>query len=73
MHASWQAQATAAPLVCSGTNALLYALGRTLIRHTKAQTLAVPQLPPKSEESLAGEAPQSQHCLCVLTCSPASY
>ncbi len=46
--------------VCSGTNVLLYALGRMLMRHTKAQVLggqAVSQLPPKTEETVAGELP----------------
>ena len=47
----------------SGTNQLLYALGRLLMRHTKAQTVggtAVPQLPPKTEEDLAGVHPVRQ-------------
>ena len=44
--------------LCSGTNVLLHTLGRMLMRHTKAQVLggqAVFQLPPKTEEVLAGE------------------
>ena len=52
--------------MCSGTNVLLYALGRMLMRHTKAQVVggqAVSQLPPKTEEALAGE-------LLRETCSP---
>jgi hypothetical protein len=58
VHASWQMhQRNIYTGVCSGTNALLYTLGRTLMRHTKAQTVggqAVSQLPAKSEETLAG-------------------
>lgn len=41
----------------SGTVALLYALGRTLIRHTQQQKLGgatVCQLPPKTESLVAG-------------------
>ena len=55
MHAQVHTSQDAA--VCSGKNALLYTLGRTLMRHTKAQTVggqAVSQLPAKSEETLAG-------------------
>ena len=47
----------------SGTNQLLYALGRLLMRHTKAQTVggtAVSPLPPKTEEDLAGAYPVRQ-------------
>ena len=59
MNASWQSpRAYKIHEVCNGTNALLFTLGRMLMRHTKAQTIggqAVSQLPPKTEENLAGE------------------
>ena len=58
MKANWQScMAFTDQGVCNGANALLYALGRVLMRHTNAQTIggqAVSQLPPKAEESLAG-------------------
>ena len=41
-----------------GSRELLYALGRTLIRHTKRQVLGgeeVLTLPPKTEEEVPGE------------------
>lgn len=60
MNASWQARAGYEESgVCSGTNVLLYALGRMLMRHTKAQVVggqAVSQLPPKTEDTLSGGA-----------------
>ena len=52
--------------VCSGTNVLLYALGRLLMRHSKAQVVggqAVSQLPPKTEEALAGETLSLHICI----------
>ena len=59
MSPSWhRRQDLHSPSICSGTNVLLYTLGRMLMRHTKAQVLggqAVSQLPPKTEEALAGE------------------
>ena len=58
MNSSWQSHtARGDQQVCNGTNALLFTLGRMLMRHTKAQTVggqAVSQLPPKTEESMAG-------------------
>ena len=71
VHASWHAH-TMHPYseVCSGTNALLYTLGRTLMRHTKAQTVggqAVSQLPAKTEETLAGPWGPSCHVRCCWT------
>ncbi|CAL5222943.1 g5380 [Coccomyxa viridis] len=59
VHPSWQVQQTRSSYtanVCTGTNVLLYTLGRMLMRHTKAQVLggqAVSQLPPKTEETIA--------------------
>ena len=58
VNASWQSHTAGNNQeVCNGTNALLFTLGRMLMRHTKAQTIggqAVSKLPPKTEESLAG-------------------
>ena len=58
MNPSWQEHTRfQRAAVCSGTNVLLYTLGRMLMRHTKAQVLggqAVSQLPPKTEETVAG-------------------
>ena len=65
MKANWQScMAFTDQGVCNGANALLYALGRMLMRHTNAQTTggqAVSQLPPKTEESLAGGHAASLH------------
>ena len=64
VNPSWQEHArTERSRVCSGTNVLLYTLGRMLMRHSKAQVVggqAVSQLPPKTEEALAGEIPPRQ-------------
>ena len=65
MNSSWQSHtARGDQQVCNGTNALLFTLGRMLMRHTKAQTVggqAVSQLPPKTEESLAGRHAAGLH------------
>ncbi len=44
----------------SNINRVLYTLGRMLMRHTKAQTVggqAVSHLPPKTEDTMAGDMP----------------
>jgi len=63
MIASWQQAQNEDTSIGSGTNALLYTLGRMLMRHTKAQTVgghAVSQLPPKTEEAAAGDHANDQ-------------
>ena len=70
INSSWQQHDANHPLgTCSGTHVLLYTLSRLLMRHTKAQVVggqAVSELPPKTEEAVAGETLPAQarlyHC-----------